>query len=152
MEHILEIDQQEIPLDAETAASDDEIRLALRGCYPEIANATISRRTEGERKFITVIKRAGTKGRERVVTSSLEEVLAELRAAPETVPAAVSLAAALQAQMAMETLSLGGLALRRGEMAAAIAAGEDEIAQVRQAGARLRQALPQAAATAPVGF
>ena len=152
MEHILEIDGQEIPLDAETASSDHEIRLALRGCYPEIANATISRRTEGEREIITVIKRAGTKGREGQPVSPLEEVLAELWAVPETVPPAVLLAAELQAQMAAETLSLGGLALRRGEMEAAIAAGEDEIAQVRRAQARLCQALPQAAAQVPQGF
>jgi hypothetical protein len=151
MEHILEIDQQEIPLDAETAASDHEIRLALRNTYPEIANATISRRTEGEGEIITVIKRAGTKGRDRAA-NPVDAVLRELVSAPETIPAAVTLAAELNAQMAAGTLTLGGLALHQGAMSAAIADGEDEITQVEQARQRLRQSPPQASASVPVGF
>lgn len=165
MIHIVVIDNQEIPLDAETAASDHEIRQALRWCYPEIANATINRRTEGEREIITVIKRAGTKGSvaseintgdeisyAAITRRALEEVCAELRRAPEEVNPAVQLAHELQTRIATGDLTLGELTLMREEMQLAIELGETEERRVEQARARLVSALAQASYFVPIGF
>jgi len=165
MDHVVVIDNQEIPLDAETAASDHEIRQALRWCYPEIANATINRRTEGEREIITVIKRAGTKGSvaseinakaelstAEIMRRALEEVCAELRRAPEEVNPAVHLAHELQMRIATGDVTLGELTLMREEMQLAIELGETEESRVDQARARLVSAPAQASCFVPIGF
>ena len=167
MSHVVVIDNQEIPLDAETAASDHEIRQALKWCYPEISNATINRRTEGEREIITVIKRAGTKG-SAATCAVVEEcgenvaatvarrthgaVVAALVAAPEEINPAVSLACELQTRMASGELTLAELTLKRAEMQEAQAAGEAEEAFVERARARLTNAPAQASCFVPIGF
>ncbi|MGI9107350.1 MAG: hypothetical protein ACR2G4_14010 [Pyrinomonadaceae bacterium] len=165
MSHVVVIDNQEIPLDAETAASDHEIRQALRWCYPEIANATINRRTEGEREIITVIKRAGTKGSvaseinadgeistTEIKHRVLKEVCAELRRAPEVVNPAVQLAHELQTRIATGDLTLGELTLMREEMQLVIELGETEESRVEQARGRLVRAPAQASCFVPIGF
>ncbi|MBA3805022.1 MAG: hypothetical protein H0X14_04840 [Acidobacteria bacterium] len=166
MSHVVVIDNQEIPLDAETAASDHEIRQALKWCYPEISNATINRRTEGEREIITVIKRAGTKGvadwrgtaREcwgegsTVASRTLGKVVAALISAPEEINRAVLLASELQTKIAMGDLTLGELTLKRAEMQEALDAGEAEETRVEQARARLLSAPAQSSCFVPAGF
>ncbi len=167
MSHVVVIDNQEIPLDAETAASDHEIRQALRWCYPEIANATINRRTENDREIITIIKRAGTKGSvaseisvnaggeisaAEITRRALEEVYAELRRAPEEVNPAVQLAHELQTRIATGDLTLGELTLMREEMQRAIGLGEAEESRVEQSRERLVRAPAQASCLVPIGF
>ncbi len=164
MSHVVVIDNQEVPIDAETASSDHEIRQALKWCYPEISNATINRRTEGEREIITVIKRAGTKGSvERGVTRAeeyamtvarrtLDAVACALSALPEELNPAVRLACDLQERMAVNELTLGELVLKRAEMQEVLALGEEEEAQVEQARTRLVHAPPQASCSVPIGF
>ena len=165
MVHVVVVDNQEIPLDAETAASDHEIRQALRWCYPEIANATINRRTEGEREIITVIKRAGTKGTAagdviekaefnalRSARRTLEDVCSELRRAPEDINPAVECAYTLQARIASGALTLTDLILLEDEMQGAIEAGESEERRVEQARTRLVRASAVAAPSVPTGF
>ena len=166
MVHVVVIDNQEIPLDAETAASDHEIRQALRWCYPEIANATINRRTEGEREIITVIKRAGTKGSGEVgrpaqddaggaiaiSRRTLDAITRTFAALPEEVNPAVLLASELQNRMAANELTLTELTLKRAEMQEALAAGEAEEVFVERAKARLTKAPAQASCFVPVGF
>ncbi|MGA9998084.1 MAG: hypothetical protein WBP93_21905 [Pyrinomonadaceae bacterium] len=167
MSHVVVIDNQEIPLDAETAASDHEIRQALKWCYPEISNATINRRTEGEREIITVIKRAGTKGaadcrgtaaREcrgkasAVASRTLGNVLAALVAAPEEINRAVLVACELQTKIATGDLTLGELTLKRAEMQEALDAGEAEETRIEQARTRLLSAPAQSSCLVPTGF
>jgi hypothetical protein len=50
-------------LPADIAASDDLIRKALSPYYPDVANADIRRETKDGASVITVVKRAGPKGR-----------------------------------------------------------------------------------------
>lgn len=166
MSHVVVIDNQEIPLDAETAASDHEIRQALKWCYPEISNATINRRTEGEREIITVIKRAGTKGvadcrgRARecrgeasaVASRTLGKVMAALVSAPEEINRAVLLASKLQTKIATGDLTLGELTLKRAEMQEALDAGEAEETRVEQARVRLLSAPAQSSCFVSTGF
>ncbi len=166
MSHVVVIDNQEIPLDAETAASDHEIRQALKWCYPEIANATINRRTEGEREIITVIKRAGTKGvadcrgtaRERrgegsaVAGRTLSKVVAALISAPEEINRAVLVASELQTKIATGDLTLGELTLKRAEVQDALDAGEAEETRVEQARVKLLSAPAQSSCFVPAGF
>lgn len=167
MSHVVVIDNQEIPLDPETAASDHEIRQALKWCYPEIANATINRRTEGEREIITVIKRAGTKGSGAVAVEVSEEfredataiarrtlgaVVAALVAAPEQISPAVLLACELQTRIAANELTLTELTLKRAEMHEALEAGEAEETSVERARARLTNAPAQSSHFVPIGF
>ncbi len=167
MNHTVVIDNQEIPLDAETAASDQEIRQALRWCYPEIANATINRRTEGEREIITVVKRAGTKGisdvagenaggsGENEISAShqtCEAIVAALVATPEEINGAVQLAIELQTKIAANEMTLTELTLKRAEMQKALEAGEAEEAFVEQARARLAAAPAHSSYSVPIGF
>ena len=90
-EHAVEIDGQIVPVDSRTAATDESIRQALRGFYPEIANATITRRTEGTRELISIVKRAGPKGASDE-GADVRRVLARLRAIPTTENPAIQLA------------------------------------------------------------
>ena len=165
MIHVVVIDNQEIPLDAETAASDHEIRQSLRWCYPEIANSTINRRTEGEREIITIIKRAGTKGNaacagtvktefgtSEITRRTLRDVCSELRHAPEEINPAVEFAYALRARIASGELTLTDLILLGEEMQGAIEAGESEEKRVEQARTRLVRAPAVAAPFVPTGF
>ncbi len=54
---------QDVPLPADVAASDDLIRKALSPFYPDVASADIRRETKHGVSVITVVKRAGPKGR-----------------------------------------------------------------------------------------
>lgn len=167
MSHVVVIDNQEIALDAETAASDHEIRQALKWCYPEISNATINRRTEGEREIITVIKRAGTKGVADcrgttaqecrgvsivIASRTLGKVVDALVSAPEEINRAVLLACVLQTKIAAGDLTLGELTLKRAEMQEALDAGEAEETRVEQARTRLFSAPAQSSCFVPTGF
>jgi len=59
---------QDVSLPADIAASDDLIRKALSPFYPDVANADIRRQSKGGVDSITVIKRAGPKGADALVT------------------------------------------------------------------------------------
>jgi hypothetical protein len=63
MNYIVSIEGQSIPLPEEIGSSDDAVKRALAPYYPEAANAMLTRVTQGDTTTITVIKKAGTKGR-----------------------------------------------------------------------------------------
>lgn len=84
MKYILVIEGQETPLDETIAASDDVLRTTIAAYMPQLANAEIQRRTEGDTVRIQMLKRAGTKG-------SVAAVCQDLRAAPPQLNPALSL-------------------------------------------------------------
>lgn len=59
----LPADGQEFELDDEIAKDDETLKRALTPVYPDAANATFQRSEKNGVMTITVVKRAGTKGR-----------------------------------------------------------------------------------------
>lgn len=176
---IIVIDGQELPIDAATAETDDAIRQALRGFYPDITNATITRRTENDRLIITVVKRAGTKGateksnikpnaffrrtvkarraklhahENKAEGDRFSGVLKVLKASPEELNPAVRLAHELQTAIATGEITHAGVALRRREIEEAILDGEREARQVTAALDSLKGAPAVSSSQIPTGF
>ncbi len=176
---IIVIDGQELPIDAATAETDEAIRQALRGFYPDITNATITRRTENDRLIITIVKRAGTKGatKKSIVTPSacfrrivkvrrakshayenkvegerFDGVLEVLKASPEELNPAVRLAYELQTAIATGEMTHAGVALRRQEIEEAVLDGEREARQVTAALDSLKAAPAISSSQIPTGF
>ncbi|MCP9496861.1 MAG: hypothetical protein MSG64_20690 [Pyrinomonadaceae bacterium MAG19_C2-C3] len=176
---IIVIDGQELPIDAATAETDEGIRQALRGFYPDITNATITRRTENDRLIITIVKRAGTKGatekssvtpgafiRRKVKARQAKfhahenkaegnrfgSVLGVLKAAPEELNPAVKLAYELQTAIATGEMTHAGVALRRREIEEAVLGGEREARQVTAALDSFKGAPAVSSSQIPTGF
>lgn len=164
-EHIIEIEGQAIPVDPETASSDEGVKQALRGFYPEIAAATINRRMEGAREIITVVKRAGTKGaldtsdETSLATSAAiaplstsRRVLARLSAAKPTRNPATRLAAKLHQAHRRGTLTPDEINGRQTEIAEAILAGERQGREGVAACEQLKRLSPLPGVRLPSGF
>ena len=67
------VEGQEIELPEEIAVSDDAIRKAIAPLFPQSANATIQRTTDGQgRTTIKLTKQAGTKGGYPEILKQLE--------------------------------------------------------------------------------
>jgi hypothetical protein len=62
MNYIVSVEGQNIPVPEEIGASDESVKNALSGLYPEVANAMITRVAKDDTTTITVVKRAGSKG------------------------------------------------------------------------------------------
>lgn len=56
------IEGQEIDLEDEIANNDEMLKAALKPAWPDAANATFARKTDGGVLKVTVTKKAGTKG------------------------------------------------------------------------------------------
>lgn len=146
MPTIVKLEGQDIPLTDEIAATDDRVRAALAPFYPDVANAEIQRKQEGEQTIITIVKRAGPKGASGQARSAL-------LAAPRSLNPAVALCLELEkmeteaGEMSAETL----LSLRpRIEQALEQSRGQvDDLAAVRKALVAAR-AVP--APSVPIGF
>ena len=131
-------DGQSFELDDSIAGDDSLLREALRAAYPDAANATFDRKTNG---VVKVVKKAGDKG----------GVVAELLATPEQLNPAIVMqqrVAQIQAQP-NATLTLLRMA---GEIERAVELGRAEIGDVEKAQKVLRKAEPQAGSFILVGF
>lgn len=153
-EHVVEIDGQFIPLDPETAATDENVRQALRGIYPDIATATITRRTEGWREVIAVVKRAGPKGA-WCDGGDVERVLAALHACAPAENPAVKLDRELRVAEA-RTDGRGEVGAderdARRQIEDAILRGEEDAHGTARALKALVDRQPSAGHAVPVGF
>lgn len=146
MPTIVKLEGQDIPLTDEVAATDDRVRAALAPFYPDVANAEIQRKQEGEQTIITIVKRAGPKGTAGQVQSALLD-------APRSLNPAVALCLELEK---METeageMSAETLLLLRPRIEQALEQSQrevDDLASVRKALVAAR-AVP--AASVPIGF
>ncbi|MBD0264585.1 MAG: hypothetical protein ICV78_18225 [Tolypothrix sp. Co-bin9] len=83
---LIKIDGQEIVLEDSIAKDDTALRNALTPFFPQLANAEISRQTDGEGLMtVRLIKKAGPKG-------NIQRVISDLQSAPEFLNPAIELA------------------------------------------------------------
>ena len=154
VEHVVEIDGQLIPLDRETAATDEIVRQALRGIYPDIATATITRRTEERREVIAVVKRAGPKGISSDGGGDVERVLAALRAGAPAENPAIKLDRELRTSEARTDRRRNGakVDVARDQIEDAILRGEEEARATARALNVLIERSPTTGRAVPQGF
>lgn len=135
-------DGQSFELDDSIAGDDELLREALCAAYPDAANATFDRKTDG---VVKVVKKAGDKG------GVVAELLAELLAASEQLnPAIVMQQRVTLIQRQPNTMIT--LLRMTGEIERAVELGRAEIGDVEKAQKVLRKAEPQAGSFIPVGF
>jgi hypothetical protein len=145
MAKILMPDSQSFDLEDEMAQSDDTLRAALKAAYPDAANATFERSggKDGKPLVVKVIKKAGTKGR---------ELIADLRAAPESLNPAVAMQQRLAAMETAGELDHVRMLSMRDEINAAAKAGYEEIRSVIAVFEALTKAPAEAGKKVPMGF
>jgi len=136
---LIEIEGQQIPVDAEIAQEDDLLRQLLRPYYPDASNARIDRK-EGE--IIKVVKVAGPKG-----ITPLETLLN----APETVNPALVLCRIVQRQELTMPLGYADMKELVAEIDEAIEAGSTEVEEVNRSLKALQKSAP-IAGDPPIGF
>lgn len=98
---IVILEGQRISLTPEQSATDESIVNTLLPFYPDVANATISRKVVDEEEHIEIVKKVGTKGNCNLIKF--------LQTAPESINSALSLSWQLkqleiQGQLTLETL------------------------------------------------
>ncbi|MFB2891647.1 hypothetical protein ACE1CI_01765 [Aerosakkonemataceae cyanobacterium BLCC-F50] len=98
---IIILEGQRISLISEQCATDESIVNTLLPFYPDVANATISRKVVDGEEHIEIVKKVGTKGNFDLIKS--------LQTAPESINGALSLSWKLkqleiQGQLTLETL------------------------------------------------
>lgn len=117
MKYVLAIEGQETPLDESIAANDDVLRTTIAAYMPQLANAEIQRRTEGDTVRIQMLKRAGTKG-------CVAAVCQELGAAPPQLNPALSLVWQLEQLKLQQGLDLTALIALQPQIEAAYTNGQ----------------------------
>jgi hypothetical protein len=137
------VENQRIPLPTPTM-SDDDLRKMIAPFWPSAANAEIKRETKDGVLEITLVKRPGTKG------SGLLEVLRTSDA--DGVNPAVAMYYRLMNAVSTDQLDLARILPLRGDIQAAIAAGQAEAQAVRQALHTLQGAAASPHPKVPVGF
>jgi hypothetical protein len=145
--YVVKIEGQEITLPEEVAKTDEGVKRALQAYYPGVDNAVITRKTDGERVTIDVVKKAGTKGADAAVDSFLS--LADL---PESRNPAIALAEELTKLSNAGGLNPVVLALRQQDIDDAIRAGEADGELMNRIEKRLNQSIAQPAPLLPMGF
>lgn len=60
--YVISIEGQSIPVPAEIGSDDAKVRAALAPYFPDAANALITRKEDGDRVTVNVVKKAGSKG------------------------------------------------------------------------------------------
>lgn len=154
---VVKIEGQDVPIAERIAADDNLLKKALRRFYHSITNATITRKREGGRLIVTVVKRADYKGRgtprgaARARTPQ-ERVLDAIKSAREHTNPALQLARDLQLLLARGRTTHTALARRDAEIEAAIDAGAKEVESTRAALRRIKECRPVATADTPEGF
>jgi hypothetical protein len=146
MPTIVKLEGQDIPLTDEIAATDDRVRAALAPFYPDVANAEIQRKQEGEQTIITIVKRAGPKG-------ASDEVRRVLVAAPRYLNPAVALCLELQkVETEAGELDAETLLLLRPRIEQALEQSQREVGDLIGVHKALIAARAVPAASVPVGF
>lgn len=135
------IEGQTIQLPAGIGEKDEDVKRAMAPFFPEVANAMLQRKTEGETVTITVVKRAGSKGL---------APLAKLQAAPGGKNPAIALYEEIQA-LGPQADILGLLAMEP-RIDTALRDGQHQRDQMNDAAKRLSAAVAQPAPVVPLGF
>ncbi len=146
MPTIVKLEGQDIPLTDEIAATDDRVRAALAPFYPDVANAEIQRKQEGEQTIITIVKRAGPKG-------ASDEVRSALVTAPRSLNPAVALCLELEKiETGAGELSAETLLLLRPRIEQALEQSQREVGDLASVCKALVAARAVPAASVPIGF
>lgn len=113
---IVIVEGQRIPLTSEQSVTDESIVNTLLPFYPDVANATISRKVVDGEEHIEIVKKVGTKGNCNLIKS--------LQTAPESINPALSLSWKLKQLEIQGQLTLETLVSISEEIEVAIAQGE----------------------------
>lgn len=113
---IIILEGQRISLIPEQCATDESIVNTLLPFYPDVANATISRKVVDGEEHIEIVKKVGTKGNLNLIKS--------LQTAPESINPALSLSYQLKELEIQGKLTLEILLSISEEIELAIAQGE----------------------------
>lgn len=113
---IIILEGQRISLIPEQCATDESIVNTLLPFYPDVANATISRKVVDGEEHIEIVKKVGTKGNFDLIKS--------LQTAPESINPALSLSYQLKELEIQGKLTLEILLSISEEIEQAIAQGE----------------------------
>jgi hypothetical protein len=138
----ISIEGTQFPLPDEIAAKDDLLKAALAPFVPWIVNAQIERTEKDGAMVVNVVKRADWKGSSAVINA--------LIASPDEMNPAVALWQQLQARTDLNDPAL--VLAFEPTIHQAIEQGEQEIAAVQQALARLVECAPAPATRIPLGF
>jgi len=136
------IEGTQFPLPDEIAAQDDLLKAALAPFVPWIVNAQIERKEKDGAMVVNVVKRADWKG--------ISAVINALIASPDEMNPAVALWQQLQARNDLNDPAL--VLAFEPTIHQAIEQGEQDIAAVHQALARLVECAPAPATRIPLGF
>lgn len=136
------IEGTQFPLPDEIAAQDDLLKAALAPFVPWIVNAQIERKEKDGTMVVNVVKRADWKGNAAVINA--------LIASPDEMNPAVALWQQLQARTDLNDPAL--VLAFEPTIHQAIEQGEQDIAAVQQALARLVECAPAPATRIPLGF
>ncbi len=136
------IEGTQFPLPDEIAAQDDLLKAALAPFVPWIVNAQIERKEKDGAMVVNVVKRADWKGSSAVINA--------LIASPDEMNPAVALWLQLQARTDLNDPAL--VLAFEPTIHRAIEQGEQDIAAVQQALARLVECAPAPATRIPLGF
>lgn len=113
---IIILEGQRISLIPEQCATDESIVNTLLPFYPDVTNATISRKVMDGEEHIEIVKKVGTKGNSNLIKS--------LQTAPESINPALALSYQLKELEIQGKLSLETLLSISEEIEQAIARGE----------------------------
>lgn len=113
---IIILEGQRISLIPEQCATDESIVNTLLPFYPDVANATISRKVVDGEEHIEIVKKVGTKGNLNLIKS--------LQTAPESINGTLALSYQLKKLEIQGKLSLETLLSISEEIEQAIAQGE----------------------------
>jgi hypothetical protein len=148
----LTIEGTQFPLPDEIAAQDDLLKAALAPFVPWIVNAQIERKENAERgaMVVNVVKRADWKGYTPSEVEGNSAVINALIASPDEMNPAAALWQQLQQRTDLNDPAL--VLAFEPTIHQAIEQGEQDIAAVHQALARLVECAPAPAARIPLGF
>lgn len=131
---IIILEGQRISLIPEQCATDESIVNTLLPFYPDVANATISRKVVDGEEHIEIVKKVGTKGNLNLIKS--------LQTAPESINPALSLSYQLKELEIQGKLTLEILLSISEEIEQAIAQGEQATKATNSAIANLTASPP----------
>ncbi|MBA5865377.1 MAG: hypothetical protein GDA67_01625 [Nitrospira sp. CR1.3] len=142
----LQIEGQTLELPPDVAVSDDAIRRVIAPLFPQAANATIQRATDGNGvTTIKLTKQAGTKGTYATILDRLK------RSKPHVNPAFM-LYQQLHAASALERYKPEEILTLQQRVKQAISVGEQELQATHDFLKRLQAAPGHASSIPPVGF
>lgn len=140
------VEGQEIELPEEIAVSDDAIRKAIAPLFPQSANATIQRTTDGQgRTTIKLTKQAGTKG-------GYPEILKQLIRSRQHINPAFTLAHQLKTATNPRRYQPEEILLLQRQIHSAITQGEKELQHTHAILECLLSAPSNASMVTPLGF